>query len=91
MKVALDLITEKTIEKYADIECVEFGDILLMAMGIDGGCTCFGKSKAYDDLYYIGWVRDNGEMYDAKFDMETMKRSLSNKSMAMSMDVYTRD
>ena len=91
MKVALGLITEKTINEYANIGCVEFGDILLQAMGINEGCTCFGHSQVYDDLYYLGWVTDDGEFYDAKFDMETLKRSLKNKSMTLTIDVHTRE
>ena len=50
MKVALDLITEETIDKYASISCTEFGDILLQAMGINCGCTCFGRSLSHDEV-----------------------------------------
>ena len=89
MKVALDLIPKETIDDYADIECAVFGDILLQAMGINGGCTLFRRSK-HVDCYILAWVGDDGEVYDARFELNTIMRSLKGKSMTLTMDVHTR-
>ena len=89
MQVALDLIPKETIDDYADIECTVFGDILVKALGINGGCTLFKHSK-HDDCYILAWTTDDGEIYDARFDLDTIMRSLKGKIMEMTMDVYTR-
>lgn len=90
MKVALELIPKETIDKYADIECDVFGEILVKAMGINGNCLLFKHSK-HEGCYRIGWILDNGEEYHATFDYDTIVRSLKGKSMTLTMDVYTRE
>ena len=53
-EVALGCVSKDTIDDYASIESFLFGDILLEAMGIKGGCTLFRKSEQYPDCYLIG-------------------------------------
>ena len=90
-KVALGIAIDKeTIDQYANIECVVFGDILLQAMGINGGCVGFRPSKI-DGEYLIAWVLDNGEQCGARFDIDTILHSLKGKIMHLTMDVYTRE
>ena len=89
MRVALDLIPKETIDDYAGIECTVFGDILVKALGINGGCTLFKRCK-HGDCYILAWIADDGEVYDARFDLDTIMRSLKDKHMTLTMDVYTR-
>lgn len=85
--IALDYMMKETIDDYASIESLVFGDFLLKAMGIYGGCTLFRKSKKYDDGYILGWWLDDGSECTQLFIYEQIMVHLKGKTLKLTMDI----
>ena len=86
----LDFMSKDLIDDYASIESIYFGDIILTAMGIKGGCTLFRKSKLYNNAYLFGWWNDDGTEHVELFSYEQIMAHLRHKTLKLTMDI-TRD
>ena len=86
MEAALDLcVTEEVIEKYASIECTDFGQVLLEAMGYNAVCILFCKCSSGG--YNIGWGLENGEEYIKRFFVNELLEALKGKTLYLTMEV----
>lgn len=86
MVSALGLVSEKTVYDFASIECREFGDILLQAMGISSQCTLFRHDEHYDN-FTLGWVLDNGAQCFACFEIGEFMKALKGKTLELCLNV----
>ena len=84
---ALGCVSKDTIDDYASIESFLFGDILLEAMGIKGGCTLFRKSEQYPDCYLIGWWLDDGCEHVELFSYEQIVVYLKRKTLKLTIGI----
>ena len=87
MESYLEYVTKETIDNYANIHCIIFGDILIEALGINGDCVVFCKCKDHDDLYNLGWALENGQEYMHSYSLDEILRALKNKKLTLTTKV----
>lgn len=86
MKAALELcITEDIIHKYASIECLTFGNMLLQAMGYNADCILFCNCSVGG--YNIGWCLENGNEYCKTFYIDELLNAMKGKTLELNMEV----
>lgn len=86
--IALEYTTEETICAYASIGSTFFGDIILEAMGINGGCTVFCKCK--NGGVNIGWMTRTGDEFMRTFSLKEIIESFSGKILDITTEVTKR-
>ena len=78
-------ITEEVIAKYASIECLTFGDMLVQAMGYNADCILFCKCSVGG--YNIRWCFENGDKYCKTFSVEELLNAMKGKILKLTMEV----